>query len=61
MNGSVFSTSDEEYLLFDSACGGMEIVHALCVPIASGVYAFDTIEYQPNSETCALIHRLRKI
>lgn len=58
-NENVFETLAGEYLLFDSAYSGAEIVHALRVQMKAGPCCFDTLDHRPNADTCALIHRLR--
>lgn len=47
----------DEYVLFDSAFSGNEVVDFLSIPLSSGVVCFDTIECKPDSSTCAVIHR----
>lgn len=54
-----FNALADEYLLFDSAYSGAEITRALRVSMVGGVYSFDTFEFRPDADTCALVHRLR--
>lgn len=55
----VFKTVADQYLLFDSAYRGVEIVHALRAELKAGSCSFDTLDFRPNADTCVLIHRLR--
>lgn len=54
-----FKAVADQYLLFDSACSGAEIVHALQGELTANPYWYDTVDYRPNADTCLLIHRLR--
>jgi Immunity protein 21 len=54
-----FRTLEDQYLLFDSASSGEEIGDALMAEMHAGICSFDTLDFRPTPETCALIHRLR--
>jgi hypothetical protein len=58
-NEKVFRALADQYLLFDSACSGAEIVNALRAELKAGPCSFDTLDFRPNAGTCVLIHRLR--
>lgn len=57
-SGGWFKAVAGEYLLFDSAWGGNEVVDALRIEMLGGVYRFDTVNFKPNRFTHALVHRL---
>ena len=60
-NEKVFEALADQYLLFDSAYSGAQIVRALRVGLKAGSCSFDTLDYRPNADTCVLIHRLRAL
>lgn len=55
-----FSTIAGEHLLFDSAYAGEEIGESLRVSLNADKYILETALFQPNKNTCAMVHRLRQ-
>jgi len=51
----------EEYLLFDSACSGSAVTHSLSVELDAGTFTLGTAIFEPNKNTCALIHRMTTV
>jgi Immunity protein 21 len=49
----------DQYHLFDSACSGDQIPRSLIAKLDNRLYAFDTIDFRPSKNICALIHRIR--
>ncbi len=61
--GLVLSVGHEPLYLLDAACPGSELEGDghLMIPLPPGRYAFATAEYEPESHTSLLLHRLTRM
>ncbi len=61
--GLVLSVGHEPLYLLDAACPGSELegVSYMTIQLPPGRYAIATAEYEPNSHTSLLLHRLTRI
>jgi hypothetical protein len=55
----VFTTTPGEHWLFDSAFSGSEVHEHLAVTLDAHRNCLETALFQPDEETCALVHRIR--
>lgn len=53
-----FSTVPGEHVLFDAALSGAEIEQQLSVDLDANVNLLETVFFEPNLDTCAIIHRI---
>lgn len=53
--------TDDEVDIFDSSFSGVAAVDMLTVELTPGEYTLSTIMYEPDSDTCLLLHRLRRL
>lgn len=51
----------EDIIVFDSSLRGEEIDDYLSIKLKLGEYVLDTAMFEPDGETCMLLHRLRLI
>ena len=49
----------EEAIMFDSSLSGSELDDSIIVKLTPGEYLVETAIYEPDNETCLLLHRLR--
>ena len=53
-----FNVQQSPFVLFDSACSGSAIKESVIVALPPGIYEVATCRWQPDRETCLLLHRL---
>lgn len=58
-SSGVFITTPGEHWLFDSACPGQDVREHLTVTLDAQRNHLETALFQPDEETCALVHRIR--
>lgn len=54
-----FEAISDQYHLFDSAYSGDEVPRSLIAKLDARSYLFDSIDFRPNKNIYALIHRIR--
>ena len=54
-----FDALSDQYHLFDSAYSGDEVPRSLVAKLDARSYLFDSIDFRPSKNICALVHRIR--
>jgi hypothetical protein len=54
-----FDALSDQYHLFDSAYSGDEVPRSLIATLDARSYLFDSIDFRPSKNICALVHRIR--
>lgn len=56
-----FDALSDHYHLFDSAYSGDDGPRSLSAKLDARSYSFDSIDFRPSKNICALVHRIRAI